>query len=188
MRKGHWVKSHNAARDTIWDLASTARMGSEREPIIGHLVGATTAQRADLQITEKGVVSLYDITIVGLSRMTGAKHPRFAGYEDKRKRYKVINSSNGHMKVKPLVLDAVGGCCRVTAGLLDRIGLMLEPSLPPGALDWSRPTGAVYVRAKVATDMLIARHKALLELRRMARPVVGGHSHAQANLGMAATE
>lgn len=76
------------------------------------------------------------------------------------------------------------------AGRLDRIGLLVEPSLLPGALDWSpRPTGTVYARPKVTMDTLLARHEALLELdRRMARPVVGGHSHAQTNLCMAATE
>ena len=60
--------------------------------------------------------------------------------EDKQKKYKTINTSNGHMKVHPLAMDSEGGCCStVDAGPEDRIG---DPSASIASLvRWAPSTG-----------------------------------------------
>jgi hypothetical protein len=70
---------------------------------------------------------------------------------------------------------------------LERIGLLIEPTLPPGALDWSRPTGAAYAKAYVGKRVLACRHQILLQLRDAARTASGPSKNAKSNLGLAAT-
>jgi hypothetical protein len=94
-------------------------MGAVREPP-GGLEGAKPLDKADGQFTEKGLAWLWDLTVVIIRRGKGEKntqHPLLEGYMDKQKRYKVIKyvqqgGQGGHIKVFPLVIDSVGGCCR----------------------------------------------------------------------------
>jgi len=114
------------------------------------------------------------------------QHSLPEGYMDKQKRYKVINSKNGHIKVFPLVIDSVGGCCRRVRRWRGRVldcslslGLLIvDPA--PGALDWSRPTGAAYAKAYVGKGVLARRHQILLQLRDVAR--AGASQNAKSNL------
>lgn len=189
-RCGHRTLPHNEGRDALCHLASKAMMGAVREAPIGGLEGAKPHDRADGRFTEKGLAWLWDLTVVNIRRGKGEKntqHPLLEGYMDKQKRYKVINSKNGHIKVFPLVIDSVGGCCRRLEGVLERIGLLIEPTLPPGALDWSRPTGAAYAKAYVGMRVLARRHQILLQLRDAARTASGPSQNAKSNLGLAAT-
>jgi len=98
------------------------------------------------------------------------------GITSKLQKYKAINAQNGHMKVMPLVMDAVGGTNRDLERLSDRIGHWLQGCLPMGTLNWAMPapdqcTCARHVVAAVVTTVLRARARSLLALRAAALPM-----------------
>ena len=88
-------------------------------------------------------------------------------------KYQQVNAKNGHMKVQPLVMDAVGATNRVMERTADRIGYWLEAYLPMGTLNWAINTGPRYVRARLVIKVLRARARCLLRMRAVASPM--GH-------------
>lgn len=172
-RKGNHVIPHNLLRDELHELAGRAYLQAEREPtLVGRKEADGKALRADLRVCiNQGQYQYFDGTVVSLYR----KDVRKMGIADKRKKYKAINSQNqnGHVKVKPLVVDAVGGMNRDLERLTDEIGhwRLGEKPLPMGTLNWAISTPRMYVRAAVVTKVLHARARCLLQLRAAAHPI-----------------
>jgi hypothetical protein len=173
-RLGNHVNPHNLLRDTMAELAGRAHLSAVREPSLSTFKGARgKASRADLRVVIEGQLRYYDATVVSMYRkdVTKNRTALSLGIADKLQKYKAVNSQNGHMKVMPLVMDAVGGTNRDLEKLADRIGHWLQGYLPYGALNWAIATGPMYVRAVVVTKVLRARARSLLALRAAALPI-----------------
>lgn len=173
-RLGNHVNPHNVMRDTLADFASRAHMQPEREPsLVGFKGTNDKALKADLRVVVEGQLRYYDATVVSMYRrdVSMSKSAVELGIKSKLQKYKAINAQNGHMKVMPLVMDAVGGTNRELERLTDRIGHWLQESLPMGTLNWAISTGPMYVRAAVITRVLRARARSLLALRAAALPM-----------------
>ena len=175
-RGGSQVIPHNVMRDQLAEMATRAHMQAEREPsLIGFKGAKGKAIRADLRMVIEGQMRYFDATIVSMYRddITGKKTALDRGVEAKQKKYQQVNAKNGHMKVQPLVMDAVGATNRVLERTADRIGHWLEAYLPMGTLNWAINTGPRYVRARLVIKVLRARARCLLRMRAVASPM--GH-------------
>jgi hypothetical protein len=77
-------------------------------------------------VVVEGQLRYYDVTVVSMYRkdvrIRMNKSALALGITSKLQKYKAINAQSGHMKVMPLVMDAVGGTNRDLERLSDRIG------------------------------------------------------------------